>query len=148
MRKLPHLYFPSKTASLVPEFPVEDLPLGRTETVVPVFAVKNLSLDRTLWWWWIVIIHIYTETCLLFEKQFHIRLIQHNDVLWFFLTVRISRLYNEYNWTFFLFHPWYSYIKQSPKIKNFRVILIDLHSNIFISVIRLRGSEKFYLANV
>ena len=28
--KLPHLSIPSKTAALVPEFAVKDLPLGRT----------------------------------------------------------------------------------------------------------------------
>ena len=28
--KLPHLFIPSKTATLVPEFAVEDLPLVRT----------------------------------------------------------------------------------------------------------------------
>ena len=27
--RLPHLFFPSKTAGLVPEFAVKDLPLGR-----------------------------------------------------------------------------------------------------------------------
>ena len=33
--KLPHLFIPSKPATLVPEF-----------------AVKDLPLSRTLWWWW------------------------------------------------------------------------------------------------
>ena len=40
-----HLY---KTATLVPEFAVEDLPLGKTAVLVPEFAVKDLPLDRTL----------------------------------------------------------------------------------------------------
>ena len=40
--KLPHLYIPSKTASRVPEFAVEDLPLDKTATLVPAFAVKDL----------------------------------------------------------------------------------------------------------
>ena len=44
--KLPHLFIPSKTATLVPEFAVEDLPLGRTAAFVPEFAVKDLPLDR------------------------------------------------------------------------------------------------------
>ena len=44
----PHLYIPSKTATFVPEFAVEDLPLDRTVTLVPAFAVKDLSLGRTL----------------------------------------------------------------------------------------------------
>ena len=39
--KLPHLFIPSKTASLVPEFAVEDLPLGRTTALVPAFAAKT-----------------------------------------------------------------------------------------------------------
>ena len=50
--KLPHLFIPSKTTTLVPEFAVEDLPLGRTATLVPKFAVKDLPLGRTLWWWY------------------------------------------------------------------------------------------------
>ena len=45
--KLLHLFIPSKTATLVPEFTVEDLPLDRTATLVPSFAVKDLPLDRT-----------------------------------------------------------------------------------------------------
>ena len=45
--KLPHLFIPNKTATLVPEFAVEFLPLGRTATLVPEFAVKDLSLGRT-----------------------------------------------------------------------------------------------------
>ena len=46
--KLPHLCIPSKTATLFPEFAVEDLPLGRTATLVPEFAVNDLPLGRTL----------------------------------------------------------------------------------------------------
>ena len=45
--KLPHLSIPSKTATLVPEFAVEDLPLDKTGTLVPAFAVKDLPLGRT-----------------------------------------------------------------------------------------------------
>ena len=44
--KLPHLFIPSKTATLVPEFAVEDLPLDRTATLVPGFAVKDLPLGK------------------------------------------------------------------------------------------------------
>ena len=47
-RKLPHLFVPSKTATLVPEIVVEDLPLDRTATLVPEIAVKDLLLGRTL----------------------------------------------------------------------------------------------------
>ena len=46
--KLPHLFISSKTAALVPEFAVENLPLGRTAALVPEFAVKDLPLGRTL----------------------------------------------------------------------------------------------------
>ena len=46
--KLPNLFIPSKTATLVHEFAVEDMPLDRTDIVVPAFAVKDLPLDRTL----------------------------------------------------------------------------------------------------
>ena len=45
--KLPHLFIPSKTATLVPKF-AKELPLGRTAALVPQFAVKNLPLGRTL----------------------------------------------------------------------------------------------------
>ena len=50
--KLPHLLIPSKTLTLVTEFAVEDLPLGRTAVLVPEFSVKDLPLGRTHWWWW------------------------------------------------------------------------------------------------
>ena len=45
--KLPHLFISSKTATLVPEFAVKDLPLGKTVALVPAFAVKDLPLGRT-----------------------------------------------------------------------------------------------------
>ena len=51
-RELLHLFIRSKTATLFPEFAVEDLPLGRTAALVSEFAVKVLPLDKTLWWWW------------------------------------------------------------------------------------------------
>ena len=35
-------------SSTVPEFVVENLALGRTETLVPEFSVKDLPLGRTL----------------------------------------------------------------------------------------------------
>ena len=47
-RKLPHLFTRSKTATLVPEVAMEDLPLGRTAALVPEFGVKDLPLRRTL----------------------------------------------------------------------------------------------------
>ena len=46
--KLPHLFILSKTATLVPYFAVEDLPLGRTVVLVPTLAVKDQPLGRTL----------------------------------------------------------------------------------------------------
>ena len=46
--KLPHLFIPNKTVTLVPELAEEDLPLGRTAALVPEFAVKDLSLGKTL----------------------------------------------------------------------------------------------------
>ena len=69
--KLLHLFIPSKTATFVPEFAVEDLtlgrtatlvpelpvkelPLGRTATLMPDHPVKDLPLDRTLCWWYIL----------------------------------------------------------------------------------------------
>ena len=49
--KLPYLLIPRKTATLVPEFALEDLPMGRTAALMPEFAVEDLPLGRTLWWW-------------------------------------------------------------------------------------------------
>ena len=46
--KLQHLFIASKTATLVPEFAVEDLPLDRTVTFVPAFALKDLPLGKIL----------------------------------------------------------------------------------------------------
>ena len=46
--KLPHLFIPSKTATRVPEFAMEGLPLGRISALVPQFAVKELPSGRTL----------------------------------------------------------------------------------------------------
>ena len=46
--KLLHLFIPSKTVTLVPEFVVEDQTLGRTVALVPKFAVKDLPLGRIL----------------------------------------------------------------------------------------------------
>ena len=43
-----HLLISSKTATLVLDFAVEDLPLGRTAALVPEFAVKDLPLGRSL----------------------------------------------------------------------------------------------------
>ena len=45
--KLPHLFIPSKIATLVSEFTVENLFLGRTAALVPEFAVKDLPLGMT-----------------------------------------------------------------------------------------------------
>ena len=41
-RNLSHLFITSKTASLVPEFVVEDLPWAELQLWVPAFAVKYL----------------------------------------------------------------------------------------------------------
>ena len=48
MGNYPTYLTPSKIATLVPEFAVEDLPLDRTKTLVPAFAMEDLPLDRTL----------------------------------------------------------------------------------------------------
>ena len=46
--KLPYLFILSKTATLVPEIAVENLPLGRYAALVPEFEMKDLPLGRTL----------------------------------------------------------------------------------------------------
>ena len=46
--KLPHLFTPSKTVTYVPEFAMENLPLGRISALVTEFAVKYLPLGRTV----------------------------------------------------------------------------------------------------
>ena len=45
--ELRHLFIPSKTEALVPEFAMEELPLVRTAALVSEFAVKDLPLGRT-----------------------------------------------------------------------------------------------------
>ena len=46
--KLLHLFLPSKTAGLGPEFAVKDLPLAEFHPWFLALAVKDLPLDRTL----------------------------------------------------------------------------------------------------
>ena len=46
--KLTHLFILSHTVTLVHEFAVEDLPLGRTPALVPEIAVKDFPLSRIL----------------------------------------------------------------------------------------------------
>ena len=47
--KLPHLFIPSKTATLVPEFVIEDLPSGRTAALVPEFGQNTLIMMNLLY---------------------------------------------------------------------------------------------------
>ena len=49
--KLPHLFIPSETATWFLSLRC-NMSSGRTAALVPEFAMKNLPLDRTLWWWW------------------------------------------------------------------------------------------------
>ena len=51
--KLPHLFIPSKSAALVLEYAVEDLPLGRTAALVPEFGTH----------WLYIYIYIYVCVC-------------------------------------------------------------------------------------
>ena len=44
---LPDLFIHSKTTTFLPEFAVEELPVGRTAALVPEFVVKDLPLGRT-----------------------------------------------------------------------------------------------------
>ena len=44
--KLPHLFIYSETATLVPEFAVEDQLLGKTAALMPEFAMKDMPLGR------------------------------------------------------------------------------------------------------
>ena len=46
--KLWHLFISSKTKTLVSEFAVEDLLLGRIADLMPEFAAKDLSMGRIL----------------------------------------------------------------------------------------------------
>ena len=39
--KLPHLFIPSKTVTMIPEFAVDDPLLGRTVVLVPEFVMKE-----------------------------------------------------------------------------------------------------------
>ena len=56
--KLQHIFIPSKTPNLDPEFAVEVLSLDRNAAFVPGFAVKDLPLGRILM---IMTIKIYHE---------------------------------------------------------------------------------------
>ena len=47
--KLRHLFISSKTAIIVPEFAVEDLPLGRTAALVPEFACICVGETLAIW---------------------------------------------------------------------------------------------------
>ena len=75
--KLPHLFIPSKTATFVPEFAVEDLPFDTTSTavedlpLVPEFSVKDLPLGRTLIMmrYKYVYEHLYTKICLVYARK-------------------------------------------------------------------------------
>ena len=64
--KLPHLFIPSKTATKVPEFAMEVLPLGRIATLVPELAVKDLPLCRTLMM--MVMMMIVTDNYLCYKE--------------------------------------------------------------------------------
>ena len=44
--KVLHLFIPSKTATLIPEYAVEDLPLSKTATLVPAFVMKDFPLGE------------------------------------------------------------------------------------------------------
>ena len=46
--KLPHLLIPSKSATLFPDFVVEDLPLGRTATLVSEFGSERPALGENI----------------------------------------------------------------------------------------------------
>ena len=46
--KLPHLFIPSKTATLVRVLAVVDLPLDGTASLVPAFAVNTLIMMMTI----------------------------------------------------------------------------------------------------
>ena len=58
--KLPHLLIPGKTATLVPEFAVEDLPSAGIATLVPEFAVDDLPLAELQLWF----LSLRWKTCL------------------------------------------------------------------------------------
>ena len=66
--KLPHLFIPSKIATEVLEFAMEDLPLDRIAALVPEFPVKDLPLGRTLMmmmmYHFIIVISSYISTFL------------------------------------------------------------------------------------
>ena len=70
--KLPYLFIPSKTATLVPEFAVEDLPSRRTAILIPAFAVKDLLLGRTLWWWCLLRLLIISSQSLVLQSNTNI----------------------------------------------------------------------------
>ena len=50
--KLPHLFIPGKTAALVPEFEVEDLPSAELQPRFLCLQLRTCLLGRILWWWY------------------------------------------------------------------------------------------------
>ena len=44
--KITHLFIPSKTATLVDEFAMEDLPMGRTAALVPELCSERPALGQ------------------------------------------------------------------------------------------------------
>ena len=46
--KLPHLFIPRKTATLLPEFAVDDVLSRRTAALVPKFAVNDEHSDEDI----------------------------------------------------------------------------------------------------
>ena len=60
--KLPYLLILSKTMILIPEFAMEDLPLGRIEALVLEFAVIDLPLGRALLIDWYIVIYFQSST--------------------------------------------------------------------------------------
>ena len=49
--KLPHLFIPSKTEALVPEFVVEDLPSAELQPRFLRLQRRNCPWAEHLWWW-------------------------------------------------------------------------------------------------
>ena len=59
--KLTHLFIPSKTAALVPEFAMEDLPSAELHPWFLALAVKDLPFGRTLWWWYTLVLSTFLD---------------------------------------------------------------------------------------
>ena len=81
---------------------MEDLPLGRTADLVPEFAVKDLPLDRTLWWWYYDIDFLISMFSMSAKDFYSWRARKSYLLLFFFLSILFFSFLSLYLFSVFL----------------------------------------------